>query len=337
MRPFFILFFSIIFFASSAFAREQLIIEPDMGIAPISAMIADAKSSVDLVTYGFTEKQLISAFINAKKRGKNVSILLEPHPYKAEDENISAIQQFHTANINVLTPNPDVRLTHQKTLITDQNLALIMTFNFTHSTFTKERNFGLIIDDPAMIQEIIRIFNADTQHKNISVTHPNLVWSPNNSREKILNFINDAHSEIKIYAQDVSDYQTIGALAKAARAGKKIQILMPEPRQTTHSKKFAYLKKAGIDIRFSKNYLIHAKVMIVDRKRAMLGSTNLTRSSINENRELSIITQDPEVIKELIKTFNQDWGSTSFDAKQFQTKISPQLMHTIKHLLRQLQ
>lgn len=67
------------------------------------------------------------------------------------------------------------------------------------------------------------------------------------------------------------------------------------------------MRKAGVDIHFSQKYLIHAKVIIADNKRAILGSINLTNASIDKNRELSVITQDPIVIRELSKTFDSDW------------------------------
>ena len=302
---FFIFFLSL--FSSLAFANQELVIEPDLGRAPILSFISDAEKSIDLVMYGFTDSVIADHLISAKKQNKNIRVLLEPYPYKTAGENDAISKKLQSANIKILTPHPDVKLTHQKTLMSDQNRAMIMTFNFTHSTFSKERNFALVIDDPAMVSEIIRVFNADVRHKHISVSQPNLVWSPNNSREKILDFINHADSEIKIYAQDITDYQVIGALAKAARAGKKVAILTNEPKPDNHSKKYAYLRKAGVIIHFSKSYRIHAKVIMIDKKRAMLGSINLTRASINDNRELAVITQQESIITQLIAMFDHDF------------------------------
>jgi cardiolipin synthase len=302
--------FFIFFLSSQNIAQaDQLIVEPDMGRSPILFLIKQAKNSIQLVMYGFTDPTLLRALENAKQNGKEVNVLLEPHPYKSEDENKEVIQKLQTANVTLLTPNPDVKLTHQKTLLTDQNRALIMTFNFTRSTFSNERNFALLIDNPEEIQEISQVFTADTQHKNFAVQQPNLIWSPNNSREKILEMIQNAHSEIKMYAQDISDYQTIGALAKAARAGKTVEILLSKPKNDTPNKKITYLRKSGVNIRFSDHYFIHAKVIIVDHQRAELGSINFTRPSMNDNRELSVITQDPKVISQLISTFDQDWNN----------------------------
>lgn len=321
---------------SAANAKEQLIIEPDAGRAPILSAIKNAHQSVDLVIYGLTDNDSIDALIQAKKAGKNVQILLEPHPYKAAGENENAFRSFHAANIPLQTVNQDMKLTHQKTLLIDHQQAIIMTFNLTHSSFKNERNFALVIDDPAMLQEIYRVYTADAQNKNITVNNPNLIWSPNNSREKIAAFIQSAHSELKIYAQDISDYQTIGLLAKAARAGKSVEILTSSHSDRTN-KKFEYLRRAGVTIHFSKNYFIHAKVIIADQKRAIIGSINLTRPSINDNRELAIITQDPQVIKSLLATFKSDWqemATTAKTDKQTTQHLARLFLRELMHLIR---
>ncbi len=51
---------------STAYAKEHLIIEPDAGPEPILKAIQHAKSSIDLVMYGFTDERFIQALIQAK-------------------------------------------------------------------------------------------------------------------------------------------------------------------------------------------------------------------------------------------------------------------------------
>src|SRR5438445_5240498 len=93
LKLFFILFFFSTIFLSKSFA-DELIIEPDAGRAPLLNAIQNAKSSIDLVMYGFTDEAFINALIQAKNTGKKISVLLESHPYKAEDENTRAIRQL---------------------------------------------------------------------------------------------------------------------------------------------------------------------------------------------------------------------------------------------------
>lgn len=299
----------LLFISSHSFA-DQLIIEPDAGRTPLLNAIQQATSSIDLVMYGFTDEAFTKALITAKNKGKNVHILLEPSPYKAENENSLVIRQLQAKNINLEWPDKTFKLTHQKTFIFDNKTAIVMTFNLTHGSFTHERNFALILTDPNEVREIKQVFDADVTHKNITVTDSHLLWSPNNSREKMLQFIQSAHSKIQIYAQDLTDYKMIGALANAARTGIKVQVLLSVSPEKFQSRKFSFLKKAGVIIHNSKNYYIHAKVIIVDNKRAVLGSINFTKPSLDDNRELSVMTEDHETLDQLSHAFSHDWQDT---------------------------
>jgi phosphatidylserine/phosphatidylglycerophosphate/cardiolipin synthase-like enzyme len=292
-------------FSSHAFS-DQLIIEPEMGRGPVLSAIHHAHSSVQLIMYGLTDEECIMALIASKN--KNLQVLLEKNPYKANDENQTAIDLLQKNNVFLYGSNPQFKLTHQKTFVFDHKEALIMTFNLTRSTFTKERNFALLTTDPAIVHEIESVFTADKQHHVFSVKNPNLAWCPNNCRERILALIRSAEHSINIYAQTISDYSITGALAAAARSGVHVKLLLSESSdQIKNKKRFAYLTHAGVKIHFNKQYIIHAKVMIIDEQRALLGSINLTESSLNDNRELSIMTTDVNVIKKLMTTLMEDW------------------------------
>lgn len=294
-------------------AAQQLIIEPDMGRAPLLQAIANAHSSVDVVMYGFTDLHFVDALKNAKNQGKSVRVLLQHYPYRAHDENTNTIRQMKADKINLVWPDGDYQLTHQKTFILDKQKAIVMTFNLTHSTFKKERNFALIITDPKLVLEIQHVFDADWQHQSSEPQQTDLVFSPENSRAKILDFIRSAKQHLQIYAEGLSDYAVIGELAKAARRGVAVDIITSPPREanTKPNRKFEYLQRAGVKIHLDREYHIHAKVIIADESNALLGSINFTKPSIDSNRELSIITHDPAVIQSLEQTFHEDMNQTA--------------------------
>ena len=55
---------------------------------------------------------------------------------------------------------------------------------------------------------------------------------------------------------------------------------------------------------------LHAKVLLADKSRAIVGSINLTASSFDERRELAIQLNHPEVIDRLSKVVHDDWRSS---------------------------
>ncbi|HSW70772.1 MAG TPA: phospholipase D-like domain-containing protein [Gammaproteobacteria bacterium] len=293
------------FFIFSAFAGNTLIIEPDQGRQPLLQAIQEAEATIDLAIYGFTDPLLMQALIQSKEEGKKVRILLQHFPYKNVDENKLVISRFSASHLNVAFARG--ALLHQKTLILDQHLALVLTFNFTRSSFQSERNFGLLIKDPAMVEEIQRVFNADWQNQKVTPQSRHLVWSPDQSRKKIINLINQAKSTLQLYAPSLSDYEVVGALANSARRGVKVQVLTSD---SLSSKKWSYLQKAGVQFAFDHELLIHAKVVIVDQKLALLGSINFTSPSLDKNRELSVLVDEPAVLKKLLQVFKRDWELT---------------------------
>ncbi|VVC76176.1 Major cardiolipin synthase ClsA [Aquicella siphonis] len=295
--------FLLLSFSLSAFA-DQLIIEPDMGRKPVLDAIQDAKNSVELVMYGFTDEVLLDALVQKKQKGKTVKILLERSPYKADNENHKTIARLNHEHVSWRGNIPPLRLIHQKTLILDGSKAIVMTFNFTHSTFKKERNFALVIDDPMRVSAIRALFSSDW-NQTAGFNHlPDLIVSPDDSRTKLTALIQQAKSSLKIYAQNINDYKITGALAKAAKRGVRVQILTST---RLRDKQYLYLTRAGVNIHYSRPLMIHAKIILADEKTAVLGSINLTRASLEDNRELSVITHDPTVIGQLLATFRQDW------------------------------
>lgn len=292
---------------TACFAAEQLIIEPDNGRAPLLQAIATAHSAVDVAMYGFTDKPFIQSFIAAKNQHKSVRILLQEYPYQAEDENSRAITALQAAQVPLRWPDKRFRYLHQKTFLLDHRAAIVMTFNLTYSSFSKERNFALVVTDPAMVQEIQAVFTADWQHQPIQVHQPGLIWSPDNSRAKLLAFIRETKGTLDVYAESVSDYEIVGALAEAARKKVRVRLLLSTPKQSVQKGKWRYLQRAGVRMRFSRDYIIHAKTWSRDNMAAVIGSINLTKTSLDENRELSVITQDRGVIRQLNTTFEQDW------------------------------
>ncbi|TAK76276.1 MAG: hypothetical protein EPO11_04420 [Gammaproteobacteria bacterium] len=300
-----IVFLFTLLFSLTSYA-DQLIIEPDMGREPLVQAIQHAHYSIKLVMYGFTDRQLLESLLEQKAKGRTVAILLEQTPYKAEDENIKTIETLKEHHINWQGSIPPLKLIHQKTLLIDDQEAIVMTLNFTHSAFKNDRNFALIIDDPKRVKEIDDTFSADWNHHAIHHTSSDVIWSPDNSRAQLMKLISQAHDTIDIYAQDLNDYRIIGSLAKAARKGVNVKIITSA---NLRAGKLNYLTRAGVKIHRNEQHYIHAKVFIIDQQKAVVGSINLTSASLDDNRELSVVTEDTNVIKQLLTVFDKDWTS----------------------------
>ncbi len=54
-----------------------------------------------------------------------------------------------------------------------------------------------------------------------------------------------------------------------------------------------------------------AKLMLIDGSTALLGSINLSNSSLDLYRELAVILRDPEILQTLAQSFSSDWNSAT--------------------------
>ena len=59
-----------------------------------------------------------------------------------------------------------------------------------------------------------------------------------------------------------------------------------------------------------KNLRVHAKLLIVDAERALVGSMNIDRSAFDLRRELGITVDDPAVVARLKAVFEEDWAQS---------------------------
>lgn len=296
-----------------------------MGRAPVLNLLNHAQHHINLVMYNFTDKTLLSALLNQTSHAR---VILEKTPYKTEGINIPVMNTFNAKHVAWKGGNPDFQFTHQKTLVAD-NQALIMTFNFTQSSFKNQRNFGVLTSDAGIVNNINNVFNTDWNRENTPSITNHLLYSPVNSRSGYRNEMRGARKSLWVYAQSVDDKDVVRDLCDAAERGVQVRVITSKmPRATS-------LQDDGVDIRLSKKLYIHAKAMLVDDKTAVIGSVNFTSTSLDKNRELAIIDTDPAVISALRETFEGDWDNLT-PGKSFtkHTVSNDKQLREIKNIVR---
>ena len=70
------------------------------------------------------------------------------------------------------------------------------------------------------------------------------------------------------------------------------------------------LRRFGVKVHKQKNLRVHAKLIVVDQREALVGSMNIDRSAFDLRRELGLTTTDPTVVGRLIEVFYSDWESS---------------------------
>jgi cardiolipin synthase len=288
--------------------QATLFVEPEQNDYPITDAINAAKKSVDLEVYLLSDKYVINSLINAEKRGVKVRVILEENPYKGYGANKSVKDKLSHYGVETKWANKAYALTHSKFLVIDQKTGFIMTMNLTKSSFTKNREFGIITDSKYDVEGLEDVFNADWNRNPYTEGSDNLVISPENSRRKIEALLNSATDQILIYAEEMEDEEIENLLIKKAQDGVIVKIILASPSIIQSNADAAkYLRLNGIQVKFLSSPFIHAKVAIVDKKIAYVGSVNFSTPSFDKNREIGILVSNQKVVNKLVNTFLDDF------------------------------
>jgi len=101
------------------------------------------------------------------------------------------------------------------------------------------------------------------------------------------------------------------AIVEKVKSGVKVKVLFNwhEDRRSVAKTNFyssIFLKSAGVDIRHLKNNrCCHAKLLMIDKEKVLLGSHNLSVRSTQANFELSYLIPDPETVAQVSAVFER--------------------------------
>jgi len=296
-------------FCISGFSTTLLEALPYHGDQSVLTEIKSAKHSLQITMYGFTDKKIAAALIQQYRQGVNVQLLIEHDPYKASEENVRIIKQLKHAGIVVHYTAAAFLLTHQKTILIDQQRAMILTGNFTYSGFYHQRNFIAITDDVNIVKALKQLFEADwNQRHYLFSKNTALILSPENSAQALSEFITNSHKTLEIYALELTDKRIINTLLN-----QKVKIKIITSRFTKIYNKNS-LCRHHIEIHQLKNIDQHAKALLRDYREnnalAYVGSANLSYPSLSKNREVGIFFSDKKTLSKLNATFEKDWNNS---------------------------
>ena len=297
-------------FAGSAGPR--LIAEPQAGIAPFISLIAGARHSVTLTDYELTDSSIERALAAAAGRGVDVRVLLNGGYYDERDAtNKAAFAYLAGHRVHVRYTPKHFALTHQKTLTVDGATAAIMTLNFT-GDYSTTRDFAVIDQRSADMKAILATFNADWAGRSISPTRGSgdLVWSPG-AAGAVLGLIDGARRSIELENEEMDYSRATSALCAAARRGVDVRIVMTYSRDWRSA--LDHLASCGAHVRlyYGQAYYIHAKILEVNGAVALIGSQNLSTTSLDYNRELSVEVRAKALLDQLAHDFASDWARAS--------------------------
>jgi cardiolipin synthase len=291
-----------------------LIVLPDDSVQPILDAIDGATKSLRIKMFIFTDPSLLDAVIAAHRRGVNVRIMLNPKRRSGVSENDESRSKLEAAGIEVRDSNPAFDLTHEKSMVVDDKTAFVKSLNWQTKNLTGTRDYAVVTRHAHEVEEIINGFEADWSRQDFASKH--LIWCRGNGRERITQFINQAKHSLWLQNERYQDQMMIECLVRAKERGVKVHV-MARPAHTLKKDKLIegvgglrILRDVGVKIRKLKKLKLHAKMLLADGERAIIGSINLAPGSFDSRRELAIEVDDKHIVDRLHEIVKRDWKNS---------------------------
>lgn len=297
--------------------HRSVLVFPDDTAKLIIQTIHEAKRTLRIKMFLFSDPDLINAVIDAHKNGIDVKVMLNPKRRDGEEENENTRMLLEMAGIEVKDTNPFFGLTHEKSMVVDDKIAFIKSLNWETKNLTETRDYAIITTNPHEVQEIILCFEADWNRTDFDPgENARLIWCSVNGRARIANFIDEAKHTLFIQNERFQDLVIIERIIRAASRGVKVHIMVRPPHTLKKEKLvegvggLRIMDDVGIKIHKLKHLKLHGKMLLADECRAIVGSINLTPGSFDDRRELAIEVNDAEIIERLHEIATFDWENS---------------------------
>jgi cardiolipin synthase len=282
----------------------KLIVQPDAGIAPVVTAIKQARKSIDVLIFRLDRYEISQALEGAVARGVRVRALTA-HENRGGTKSLRKLEMhLLESGVTVSRTADDLVRYHGKMMIVDGRVLHMYGFNFTAMDMEKSRSFGVVTKNEKLVNEGIKLFNADFDRQPYVPGQERFIVSPENSRERLAAFIKGARKELLIYDVKVTDNAMLRLLEERVKAGVDVRIIGKVDSKLDDIEHEKYPGKR-----------LHVRTIIRDGQRAFVGSQSLRRIELDKRREIGLIVNDGNVVSQLRQVFESDWAETASGKK----------------------
>jgi cardiolipin synthase len=306
----------------------KLIVQPRDGIDVLLSAIKKAKKSVDIAIFRFDRADVEVELKAAAARGVRVTALIA-YINRGGAKHLRALEmRFLEAGITVARTADDLVRYHDKLIIFDRKTLFVLSFNFTHVDIDHSRGFGIVTSNSKIVQEAVKLFEADCARKSYTAGLDSFVVSPVNARKSLAAFLKGAKKQLLIYDPDIADKDMISILQDRAKSGVEVRVIG------------CAAKRLNLQVAKLTKMRLHTRTILRDGTRAFVGSQSLRAIELDSRREVGMIIRDGKILKQLMDCFESDWaptGAASDGAKEAPEASKNEAQRAAKVLAKELQ
>src|SRR5271170_3392688 len=257
---------------------RSLIVLPDDSAKPIVEAINGAKDSIRVKMFLFSDPTLLTTVLDAQKRGVKVRIMLNPERRDGEKENDDSRKMLIDGGVEVIDSNPHFDLTHEKSMVIDDETAFVQSLNWETKNLTVTRDYAVVTSHKHEVEEIAECFDADWNRTKFEAgDHSHLIWCIGNGRQRLGQLIDESKHSLWLQNERYQDPVIIEHLIRAHARGVKIHIMARPPDKLKEAKLLEgvsglrSLQDLGVKIHKLKYLKLHAKLIMADDNVAIVG------------------------------------------------------------------
>ena len=271
-----------------------------------SKSLNSAEDTVKIQTYEFTKNEIKQIVKWLLEKWVIVNLIMENQKYQQYQNTRKQIQEYFSDYTRFQIKSDEqmwTMYTHSKIALID-SWFWIQTANLTHSSFFTNREHFFYSENPNVWNSLDNIFNKDWNWEKIEIAdiHPNLVVCNINCRAVIENLLSNAKKSILIQTQYIVDENILEILKDKSTKLDDIRFIVSDTDSNNYLVEYF---GPWVARKFSK-YYNHTKMILIDDEKLLLGSMNLSDTSLDKNREIWIILIDTWIITEFKELFEND-------------------------------
>lgn len=272
----------------------------------LTSAIAQARQSIYIETYGFSEDWIALSLNKASKRNVSIEIVTDSRP----------LVQALPPSLILRKVKQKKGLMHCKTCIIDSSLILVGSANLTTTSLGCHQNIIVALRSSKLAQQL----RQKTPHKtslSLGNNHLTTYLLPDSCEEALdalCQAIASAQKSIRIAIFTITHERVSQAIKEAATRGVDIILVTDQYAAKGANKKFLQ-KIQTLPIKIYSNYgpeLLHHKWAWIDEKTFIFGSANWTHSAFKNNSDSLFVLTCHE--KDLQKKINLIWMNVFFNS-----------------------
>lgn len=238
-------------------------------------------------------------------------------------------------------------INHSKLVIADDYTAMIGGMNFKDSESVNHDYMLKITGEK--VKELSQITDMDWSKsrkmsikaftlKNNDIEFAQTGFNVQNIDEMIIRYINQAQTSIDMEMLLIDHQDVVKALVNAKKRGVNVRIIVDQADLGKYNKILEKLPIEGmanfgavltltegnVPIKWfvpkTKDQVLHAKTILIDKKIFITGSANLTYHALTRNHEVSVAVREPDVAQRFLNIFEEDWAKNSKTADLSKTQ-----------------